>query len=426
MSEKQEKKPLSSRKIEAMKPGEPIMSDAGENRGLRIICGNAGTKTFFYRYISPLTKKLTQVKLGNFPLLSLAQARLDLQELKIIRGDGRCPATELKKKKEEDAAFQKKVSAEVTVKDIIDSYLTEHIEDRMINGKLISGARVLKGQSETRRTLYGDAVRVLGEQVASKVTRKDIVNLVMEIVGRGSNVQAGNVLRELAATYEYAIGLEKFDDSFANPALQAKAGLRQSKVRLTSKRGKRVLSDPELTKFLHWLPGSAFTPTQKNVIRFTLWTACRTGEVCEAKLDDVDLDAGVWHLHDTKTEIERYVQLPEQAISYLVQLKLTTGDYLFPSQKTLLPIQQKSMTEQAWHLRKSNRMLDIKHWTPHDLRRTVRTGLSRLGCRSEVAEAILGHSRSGIEGTYDLHSYESECRKWLQIWSNHLDAVLNN
>ncbi|NOQ90421.1 MAG: hypothetical protein GQ549_05700 [Gammaproteobacteria bacterium] len=64
MSEKQEKKPLSSRKIEAMKLGDPIMSDIGENRGLRIICGNAGTKTFFYRYTSPLTKKLAQVKPG--------------------------------------------------------------------------------------------------------------------------------------------------------------------------------------------------------------------------------------------------------------------------------------------------------------------------------------------------------------------------
>ena len=38
--------------------------------------------------------------------------------------------------------------------------------------------------------------------------------------------------------------------------------------------------------------------------------------------------------------------------------------------------------------------------------RTVRTGLSRLGCPSDVAEAILGHSKKGIEGTYNLHGYE--------------------
>nr|WP_208609969.1 hypothetical protein [Gilliamella mensalis] len=47
-------------------------------------------------------------------------------------------------------------------------------------------------------------------------------------------------------------------------------------------------------------------------------------------------------------------------------------------------------------------MLNIPHWSPHDLRRIVRTGLSRLQCPSEVATAVLGHSRKGIEGTYSI------------------------
>lgn len=61
--------------------------------------------------------------------------------------------------------------------------------------------------------------------------------------------------------------------------------------------------------------------------------------------------------------------------------------------------------------------------TPQDLRRSVRTGLSRLGSRNEVAEAVLGHSRKGIEGAYDLHTYEPECREWLQRWADHLDTL---
>jgi hypothetical protein len=43
-------------------------------------------------------------------------------------------------------------------------------------------------------------------------------------------------------------------------------------------------------------------------------------------------------------------------------------------------------------------MLDIPHWTPHDLRRTVRTGLSRLQCPNEVAEAVLGHTKAALKG----------------------------
>ena len=419
-----QKKPLNSAVISNMKPQDKDLSDIGENSGLRVSCGNAGTKSFFYRYTSPVTKKLTQIQIGRFPSVSLAEARVKLKEYKDIRRAERCPAIELKQAKQAELDNQKKLSEKMTVTDVVELYLRQYIEDRVVDGKKIAGARIKKGQAETRRTLYGDAVLVLGNRVADEITRKDIINMIMAIVERGSNVQAGNVLRELTAAYEYCIGLDKFPDEFANPALLAKNSLRQAKVRLTSKRGKRVLSDKELTKFLHWLPGSAFTPTQKNILRFTLWTACRTGEICAAEWDDVDLDKGVWHLKATKTEVERYVQLPTQAIDFLKQLKLVTGKYLFPSIKTGLPIQQKSLTEQAWHMRRDERMIDIEHWSPHDLRRTVRTGLSRLGCPSEVAEAILGHARSGIEGTYDLHKYESECKVWLQKWSDYMDGLL--
>lgn len=179
-----------------------------------------------------------------------------------------------------------------------------------------------------------------------------------------------------------------------------------------------------MKRLLQWLPGSAYSTTQKNILRFTLWTGCHTGEVCTAEWKYIDLDKKTWHLRDTKTGVERYVQLSTQAVEFLKVLKMTTGDYLFPSIKGKKPLQQKQLTEQAWRMRTDGRMLDIEPWTPHDLRRTVRTGLSRLGCPNEVAEAILGHSRSGIEGTYDLHKYEKECAHWLQVWGNYLESLI--
>ena len=69
-------------------------------------------------------------------------------------------------------------------------------------------------------------------------------------------------------------------------------------------------------------------------------------------------------------------------------------------------------------------MIKMAHWTPHDLRRTVRTGLSRMGCSNEVAGAVLGHSSMGIEGTYDLYKFEPECREWLQKWADYLDILM--
>jgi len=69
------------------------------------------------------------------------------------------------------------------------------------------------------------------------------------------------------------------------------------------------------------LPGSAYSTTRKNVLRFTLWTGCRTGEVCAAEWKDIDLDKKTWHLRDTKTGVERHVQLPNQAVEFLKMLK---------------------------------------------------------------------------------------------------------
>jgi len=420
-----------------MKPGDKIKSDTGENIGLRVKCGATGLKTFFYRYTSPITSKLVQVKIGNFPETSLAEARLKLQELKQVRRQGRCLASEAKEEKwqkqqerEQDQELElgqrSSVEKSFTVEKLVGLYLTQYIEDRKSpSGKVIAGARKPKGQSETRRTLYGDVIPKLGEMPANAVTRKAVVDMVMAIVQRGANVQAGNVLRELSAAYEFAIGLGYFSDEFANPAILAKSSLRQAKMKLTHQRGKRVLPDTELVALLKWLPGSDYTATQ-NVLRFTLWTGCRTGEVCNAAWKDIDLKKRTFHIRESKTEVERYVQLPSQAVEFLKTLRLITGDYPFPSQKTRLPIQQKQLTEQAWRMRVSNKMVDLPAWTPHDLRRSVRTGLSRLQCTNEVAEAVLGHSRKGIEGTCDLHRYEAECRQWLQKWADHLDALIRD
>jgi hypothetical protein len=62
-------------------------------------------------------------------------------------------------------------------------------------------------------------------------------------------------------------------------------------------------------------------------------------------------------------------------------------------------------------------------WTVHDLRRTVATGLQRLGVRLEVTEAILNHlsgSRGGIAGVYQRHDWAEEKRAALEAWGAHV------
>lgn len=62
-------------------------------------------------------------------------------------------------------------------------------------------------------------------------------------------------------------------------------------------------------------------------------------------------------------------------------------------------------------------------WTVHDLRRTVATGLPKLGCLRVVQDRILNHVDTSVSAIYDQHRYDAEARTWLQQWADHLQAL---
>jgi hypothetical protein len=67
-----------------------------------------------------------------------------------------------------------------------------------------------------------------------------------------------------------------------------------------------------------------------------------------------------------------------------------------------------------------------EHWTVHDIRRTVATGLQRLGVRFEVTEAVLNHvsgSKGGVAGVYQRHDWKSEKRDALVAWARNLQRL---
>jgi integrase len=66
----------------------------------------------------------------------------------------------------------------------------------------------------------------------------------------------------------------------------------------------------------------------------------------------------------------------------------------------------------------------LTHWVNHDIRRTVRSGLSRLKIAEEVREAVLAHARPGIKGTYDLYDYREEKLHALEAWTGLLRSIV--
>lgn len=69
----------------------------------------------------------------------------------------------------------------------------------------------------------------------------------------------------------------------------------------------------------------------------------------------------------------------------------------------------------------------MQHWTLHDLRRTVASGVARLKIAPHVIESVLNHKTgiiSGVAAVYNRHDYFDEKAEALEIWADCISQLL--
>lgn len=386
-----------------------FLADTPPHSGLRLLAYETGNKTWVYRYRHKITAAIKQVKIGSYSeALGVAKAREEFYSYKKERDGGGCPATRLKEERCEakETAKQLKVKPYAVIQ-MMEHYIVEHVEQK----------RSIKGYTEVRRLSDKDIIPAIGKIVAKELSRNDVHTLIQQIAVRAPAI-ASDVRREIKAAFEHAISAGRIPESISNPTTGVKAPKRG--------KGRRILSDNELATFMPWLVTAPISDNVRTCLFLALYTGCRTGEIVKAAWKDIDLEKGTYHLKDTKTGVDRTVQLSTQAIEILTKRKENNSVFVFPSNRGNQHIQQKAIVVALCHERKGvlpKETIKIDSWSAHDLRRSVRSGLSRLRCPSNIAEAVLGHAKKGVEGTYDLHQYEDECREWLQKWCDHISSL---
>jgi hypothetical protein len=114
------------------------------------------------------------------------------------------------------------------------------------------------------------------------------------------------------------------------------------------------------------------------------------------------------------------------------------GKYLFSLSEGMRPLTMSGLLKRGLDARmlrtlralarrrgEDHHAVTLPHWTNHDLRRTVRSGLSALRVPHNVAEAVLAHRQGGVVGTYDTHQYLDERREALTAWVQHIASIVN-
>jgi integrase len=255
-------------------------------------------------------------------------------------------------------------------------------------------------------------VAVWGDRPIASITRADVVRLIDGIHDRAP-VSANRTLQVLRAFLTWAVKRSILEVNVATGVdLPHRERSRE-----------RTLSEGEIRAA--WGAFTAMGYPFGTLGQLLLTLGQRRTETASMRWDCIDLERATWRIPSAhaKTGVEHLVPLPDLAIEILDAIPRIDGAPLvFPSRHSASdrPIAGFSRALTAAH-----RLSDTRGWCLHDLRRTLRSNLSRLGVRPDVAERVLGHVvGKAVERAYDRHSYLPEVRQALTLWSVELGRII--
>jgi integrase len=242
----------------------------------------------------------------------------------------------------------------------------------------------------------------------SAITRADIAARLQEIVKQRGRSAAACARRKLSALFGWAMR-EGLVDS--NPTLLTN----DPEEGLLSR--DRVLSDAEIA--LVWR--ACGDDIQGRIIKMLLLLGCRRHEVGGLRWDEIDLETGMLTIPGSRTKNGRALELTLSPVALELAADMPRArEYVFGRGafsgwsvlKMRLDLQITTANGRA-----------LAPWRLHDLRRTMRSGLGRLGVPPHVAELCINHVRGGVQGIYDKHKYQNEIAAALALWAEHVLAV---
>ena len=169
----------------------------------------------------------------------------------------------------------------------------------------------------------------------------------------------------------------------------------------------RVLTDDELR--MVWNAADQLGPPFGLVVKLLILTGQRRGEVVNMEWSEISLDRRLWCLPRERVKNDRAhdVPLTPQAIDVLRQVPRISGRFIF-SINGEIPINGFGKNKDRLDALLPS---DIAAWTIHDIRRTVASGMAKLGISLPVIEKILNHAAVHFQESWPCISATISRRK---------------
>jgi integrase len=336
--------------------------------GLRLRLGGAASWMFTYRPKgASRTEPPRRVTLGQWPGVTLDAARTAARVKAGEVASGRDPAAELR----DERNRERRVVAKA-----LDDYEQYLQREEIVNAKAV--------MSTLRRGLAPFAAREI-----SALTRKDLVEKIEALENAGKPGAATDLRSHARAWLEWAVsgGLIQFN---VMSGLRRPRSSRAKRLREESKA--KALSDEEIVAL--W-SAAGTRGVFGGMLRLGLLTGMRRDELAGLCWNDVHDDRIVLGPDATKNGKIHEISLTSAMRAVLTAQPRTASDLVFPSSRT-----GSEMAGWTGLVDAANARSGVA-FKLHDLRRTVRTLMSRLGVAEDIAELAIGHVRKGLVATYN-------------------------
>ena len=373
-------------KIEAGKSEHIEFDDAMPGFGLRIRAGDkAQHRTFIAQY--KIGKKHRRITLGDVRKVTLENARAEAKRIFGKVANGHDPANE-------------KAERRSAASHTLDATIARYLEAKTGQLKPRSMIEVKRHLEKEWQPLHKLAIASIG--------RANVAAVLDAVAKAKGGITTNRARAALSAMFRWAIGEGLCEH---NPVTG-------TNKREESGHRERSLSDSEIAKVWLAAPGNDYG----NIVKLLLLTGCRREEIGSLKWSEIDFEARTATIakERTKNGTEFVVPLTDAAIKILQDVRRRGDrDFVFGIAR------DRGFTGFAEAKAKIDKAADIKEaWRLHDLRRTVRTGLGKLGVQPHIAEAVLNHLPPKDIRTYDRNTYTAEKRDALAQWATHLKTVV--